>query len=129
ALLAAFVTAPLCSAQQSEQERLQEPVYRVTKATSQPVQAGDPTHPLDPALDMARKGLERIRAEIRDYTCTVAKRERVGDVLGDYEYMLAKIRNRKTVDGRVVTPFSVYLYFLKPAEIKGREVIYVEGQN
>jgi hypothetical protein len=53
----------------------------------------------------------------------------VGDVLMDYEYMFAKIRNGKEVDGREVVPFSVYLYFLKPVEIKGREVIYVAGQN
>jgi hypothetical protein len=119
----------ICRAQQPGQGSLQEPVYRVTKATSQPVKAGQGTHPLDPALDLAREGLERIRRDIRDYTCTIAKRERVGDVLNDYEYMFAKIRNRKEVDGREVVPFSVYLSFLKPAEIKGREVIFVAGQN
>ncbi len=129
ALPLAVMMAAWCGAQQPGQDRLQEPVYRVTKATSQPIRAGEATHPLDPALDMAREGLERIRSDVRDYTCTVAKRERVGDVLGDYEYMFAKIRNGKTVDGRKVAPFSVYLYFLKPVEVKGREVIFVEGQN
>jgi hypothetical protein len=78
---------------------------------------------------MARAGLERIRRDIRDYTCTVAKRERVGDVVQDYEYMFAKVRNRKEVDGREVVPFSVYLSFVKPVEIKGREVIYIAGKN
>jgi hypothetical protein len=116
-------------AQQPGQQQLREPVYRVTKATSQPAKAGEGAHALDPALDMAREGLVRIRHDIRDYTCTIAKRERVGDVLMDYEYMFAKIRNGKEVDGREVVPFSVYLYFLKPVEIKGREVIYVAGQN
>jgi hypothetical protein len=116
-------------AQQPGQQQLREPVYRVTKATSQPAKTGEAAHQLDPALDMAREGLDRIRRDIRDYTCTIAKRERIGDVLNEYEYMFAKIRNRKEVDGREVVPLSVYLYFLKPVEIKGREVIYVAGQN
>ncbi len=137
-LSSVFLAAPLvvvaamtamCGAQQPAQQRLQEPVYRVTKATSQPIKAGETSHPLDPALDMAREGLERIRRDVRDYTCTIAKRERVGDVLEDYEYMFAKIRNGKEVNGREVVPFSVYLSFLKPAEVKGREVIYVKGRN
>jgi hypothetical protein len=117
------------AAQQPGQQQLREPVYRVTKATSQPAKAGEGGHQLDPALDMAREGLDRIRRDIRDYTCTIAKRERIGDVLNDYEYMFAKIRNRKEADGREVVPLSVYLYFLKPTEIKGREVIYVSGKN
>jgi hypothetical protein len=128
-LAAVLAVTVMCGAQQPGQTRLQEPVFRVAKAASQPVKAGEQSHPLDPALKVAREGLERIRSEVRDYTCTIVKRERVGDTLGDYEYMFAKIRNGKEVDGREVVPFSVYLSFLKPAEIKGREVIYVKGQN
>ncbi len=43
--------------------------------------------------------------------------------------MYAKVRNRKVVNGQIVQPLSVYLNFLKPSTIKGREVIYVENQN
>jgi hypothetical protein len=43
--------------------------------------------------------------------------------------MGVKVRNRKMRDGKVVTPFSVYMTFLKPAEVKGREVIYIENQH
>ena len=43
--------------------------------------------------------------------------------------MGVKVRNRKLVNGSVATPFSVYMAFLKPATVKGREVIYVENQN
>lgn len=131
--LAVLAIAVAGIAQQPGQEKLQEPVYRVTKATSQPAKAGEAAaaapHPLDPALALAQTGLDRIRRDIRDYTCTIIKRERVGDVVMDYEYMSAKIRNRKEVDGREVVPFSVYLSFLKPTEIKGREVIFVAGHN
>ena len=43
--------------------------------------------------------------------------------------MYAKVRNRKVSGGKVVQPLSVYLQFLKPSSIKGRECIYVEGKN
>ena len=78
------------------------------------------THPLDPALELAQKGLGNLRATIRDYSCTVVKRERIDGQLNDHEYMFAKIRHE---------PFSVYLYFLAPEGVKGQEVIYVAGQN
>jgi len=78
------------------------------------------THPLEPALEMARKGLAGIQANIQDYSCTVVKRERIDGKLGEHEYMFAKIRQR---------PFSVYLLFLGPDSVKGQEVIYVDGRN
>ncbi len=77
-------------------------------------------HPLQPALELAQKGLGELRSKIKDYTCTVVKRERIDGKLGEHEYMFAKIRHE---------PFSVYLYFLAPEAVKGQEVIYVDGQN
>ena len=77
-------------------------------------------HPLEPALEVARKGLASIQTNIQDYSCTVVKRERIDGKLGEHEYMFAKIRQR---------PFSVYLMFLGPDSVKGQEVIYVDGQN
>jgi len=88
--------------------------------------AGDATaaavgvHPLQPALELAQKGLGELRAKIKDYSCTVVKRERIDGKLGEHEYMFAKIRHE---------PFSVYLYFLAPDTVKGQEVIYVDGKN
>jgi hypothetical protein len=88
--------------------------------------AGDATvatvgaHPLQPALELAQKGLAGLRGTIKDYSCTVVKRERIDGKLGDHEYMFAKIRHE---------PFSVYLYFLAPDTVKGQEVIYVDGKN
>jgi hypothetical protein len=104
---------------------LSEPLLRVARATTPSI----PAHPLDPALEFARNGLATIQSEIRDYTCTLVKRERINGELGDYEYMFTKIRNRQVVDGQVVSPFSVYMYFLKPSSVQGREVLYVEGKN
>ncbi len=110
---------------QEPQGRLTEPVFRVANNNS-PTPA---THPLDEALRIAQEGLQNIRANVRDYTATLAKRERVGDTVGNYEYMTIKVRNRKERDGKVEVPFSVYMTFLKPADVRGREVIYVEGRN
>jgi hypothetical protein len=106
-------------------ENLEEPLLRVAKATS----PNTHTHPLDPALELAKNGLKHIRGTIDDYTATLVKRERIGGELGEYEYIYLKVRNRKVRDGRVVAPFSVYMYFLKPDGVKGREVMYVEGRN
>ncbi|MFZ5829082.1 MAG: DUF1571 domain-containing protein [Planctomycetota bacterium] len=76
-------------------------------------------HPLVPAVRWARSGLENIE-KIQDYSATLCKRERIGNTVGDYEYMFVKVRHQ---------PLSVYLYFLSPAAVKGQEVIYVKGQN
>jgi hypothetical protein len=44
------------------------------------------------------------------------------------EYMNIKVRNRRErANGR--QPFSIYMRFLRPNAVKGREVIYVEGHN
>jgi hypothetical protein len=83
-------------------------------------QAASGSHPLDPALALAQRGLANLQANIRDYSCTVVKRERIDGKLNEHEYMFAKIRHQ---------PFSVYLYFLAPDSVKGQEVLFVEGQN
>ena len=71
-------------------------------------QAATGAHPLQPALDLAQQGLAKINANIRDYSCTIVKRERIDGKLGEHEYMFAKIRSQ---------PFSVYLYFLGPDSV------------
>ena len=102
-------------------------VVKVAKAAS----SIEPTslNPLDRALEIAKSGLADCRENINDYTAILIKRERIDGVLGVHEYMQVKIRNRKVKNGRVVQPLSVYINFLKPSSVKGREVIYVEGQN
>lgn len=114
-------------------DQLQEPVFRVSKATTEPAGAAKAqdgmSHPLDAALEIARNGLKHIEKSVADYTCTMVKRERIKGKLNDHEYIYAKVRNRKVVDGKVKVPFAVYMYFLKPDEVKGREAMYIEGEN
>ncbi len=76
-------------------------------------------HPLMPTLRWAYAGMSNIE-KIQDYSATVAKRERIGGKVLDYEYMFVKLRHQ---------PYSVYMYFVGPPEVKGREVLYVQGQN
>ena len=126
-LVLALFSAAAIAADQSPRSRdqLDEPLLRVAKATAPKTHS----HPLDPALDLAQNGLQTIQTSVKDYTCTVVKRERINGELLDYQYMYAKVRNRKLQNGRLQSPFSVYMYFLKPTSVKGREVIFVEGRN
>jgi hypothetical protein len=82
-----------------------------------PAQANE--HPLMPALRWAYSGLVNLE-KVQDYSATLAKRERIKGKLLDYEYMFVKLRHK---------PFSVYMCFTGPANLKGQEVIYVHGQN
>ncbi|WP_425614674.1 DUF1571 domain-containing protein [Anatilimnocola sp. NA78] len=111
-------------------EQLREPIFRVSK-NNPPGEAAvkAAAHPLDPAIDLANETLVKIQSEIVDYTAMIVKRERVNGKLGVHEFMEAKIRNRKIVDGKLTQPLSVYLKFVKPDSMNGREVIWVEGQN
>jgi hypothetical protein len=114
--------------------KLSEPVFRVSKnapATAPtPVAATNAApHPLDGALELARQSLTLMQTQISDYTAVLVKRERIDDELGENEFMFIKVRNRKVVDNNIVVPFSVYLQFLQPSSVKGREVIYVENAN
>lgn len=112
-----------------EQGDLKEPVFRVAKALPNAQGAPGDSHPLDPGMKLAHETLALVQRDLVDYTCTIVKRESVNGKLGGHEFMEAKIRNRKIVDGKLVTPLSVYLKFIKPEAMKGREVIWVEGKN
>jgi hypothetical protein len=76
-------------------------------------------HPLMPALRWAKSGMAELEA-IQDYSAQIVKRERIDGELKEYDYCFAKIRHK---------PFSVYLRFEAPANVKGQEVIWIEGQN
>lgn len=110
-------------------KNMKEPVYRVSNNpnTTQPVAA---QHPLTPAVEMAKRALNRIDQSVRDYQCTLVKREQINGRVLEAEYMDTKIRNEQVdPNGNVVAPFSVYMKFVAPAGVKGREVIYVKGHN
>ena len=83
-------------------------------------------------INVIREAEQRQRVftdQVADYTCTLVKRERINGQLLGYEYAEVKIRHRQIRDGQTVVPFSVYMKFLAPADLQGREVLYVEGRN
>ncbi len=81
------------------------------------------------ALADAANMLLHIQSDVEDYTCMFVKRECVkGHVVGP-QYGITKVRSRRVENGQVVVPFSVYIKFVKPNNIKGREVLYIEGMN
>ena len=111
---------------QQPRDGLNEPVLRVAKR-AEPVDP--PGHPLDPAIKVARDGLERIRQNINDYSCTLVKQERIKGELMPTEHIYAEIRNEKVKNGVIVQKFAVYLKFQQPENMTGRQVIFVKGAN
>ncbi len=72
---------------------------------------------LDLAKQMIADSRERFR-QVEDYTCTFAKRERIGGRMSARNVLSMKAKTR---------PMSVYFKFQTPNA--GREAIYVHGQN
>lgn len=90
----------------------------IQASIQQPTVAAE--HPLAPALRLAREGLATIDRDIKDYSCTLIKRERLGGRLHPHQTVELKVRHE---------PFSVYMRFLSPKKLAGRECLYVAGQN
>jgi len=128
-VLVSSMTCTLAQTAPPSGETSTKPTNRTAKATNHNQQDGpNHQHPLVPLLEMANDGLEKLRA-IRGYSATLVKRERIDDKLSVAQYIFVKIRHEQKHDARVVVPFSVYLYFLRPEDIRGREVLYVRGRN
>ncbi len=102
----------------------QEPVRVANNSFEQ-----GPDHPLDPAIEIARQSLLHTQSQVDDYTALFVKRCRVDGVLPPLQYAKLKVRERKVVNETLKTPMGVYLDFLKPSDVQGREVIWLEGAN
>lgn len=93
-------------------------------------ESNDGKHALDPVLELANEALSKMRTEIRDYTATLLKRERIAGTLGGESAMELKVIHPVIAkDSSPATPMHVYLKFNSPASSKGREVIWIEGEN
>ena len=86
-------------------------------------------HPLERALQFARIRFDYLQQNVRDFTCLLVKREQLEGRLRSYEFIRTKVRLQQVRDGRIVTPFSVYMHYLGPEQYQDRKVVYVEGQN
>lgn len=92
------------------------------------LQASTDNHPLDAVLRLAQEIRNHIERDVRDYTATLVKRERINGKLGSQEYMDIKVRNPRN-EGDTRVPLSAYIKFIPPSPNAGREVIWVEGRN
>lgn len=86
-------------------------------------------HPLDDALETAKRGLVNMRENIKDYSAIMVKRERVNGELLPAEYMQLKVRSEHVDQSGKQNPFGIYVKFIKPRACAGREVIWVKGRN
>ena len=91
--------------------------------------SGDEAARLQYVLDFARDAYARIGKDVHDYECQLFKRERVEGTLGNPQLLYAKIRHEQKDGDKVAVPFSVFLQFLKPERMEGREVLYVQNVN
>ncbi len=107
----------------AELEKDREAEQRVV----QPVDGSD--HPVDPAIKFARESLARFQQDVVDYTATMIKRERIEGELLPTTTMFTRIRNPLQREGDTPVPLSIYIRFDDPVGQKGREVIWVEGEN
>ena len=88
------------------------------------VEATQNEHPMDAVLLLARDSLNHISETITDYTATLTRQERIGDILTEKNTSRAKIRNELENQS-----LSVYIFFTQPARVRGREVIWIAGEN
>ena len=147
--VATILLASVCQAQQPQRDRdqLSEPVYRVSNARTDTTQSTarqlgverdylahlttqERQHPLAPALHKAYLGLNELNGSLVDYSATLVKRERVDGKLLDHEYIFVKVRQeQRDTNENITVPFGVYMHFVGPNKIKGRECLWIRGEN
>lgn len=86
-------------------------------------------HPLEPALKIAKRGLENIENNVADYQTVMVKQARIGKKLSEVEHLQLKIRHAGKAENGDEIPLSIYMKFLAPQSALGQEVIYVDGWN
>ena len=102
----------------------------ITSCISQEI-IDEAEHPLDPLLEMARRALEVVRENVRDYEATIVKRVRWNGKLQGEQFIRCKIRHGDCDDAETTPekkmPLSVYTRFLRPKA--GQEAIWIDGCN
>jgi hypothetical protein len=86
-------------------------------------------HPLVPAMQLAGESYVFLRDQVSDYSCGIVKQERIDGRLKPMEFISAKVRHQRVVNGRQAQRASIYLRFLGPEDMADREVLWVEGTN
>ena len=110
--LAILVTATVASGANPPQ---------LAPAPNPPTPAGAPVagSPMDYPTRLMAEARQAYQ-QVRDYSCLFVKQERIGGQLGAENLIDMRVRAQ---------PFSVYLHWLGPANLKGQEACYVAGAN
>jgi hypothetical protein len=126
-----FSGAVEAGAQQSagEAAALDASVRTSNRPTSAALANVTAAHPLQSVIQYARQEQAYLRQTVVDFTCRLVKRERIDDVLQDYQYIDMWVREEVRDGQRIVSPLSIYMQFLSPKNIAGRRVLYVDGRN
>ncbi|MCA9268229.1 MAG: DUF1571 domain-containing protein, partial [Planctomycetales bacterium] len=85
-------------------------------------------HPLLPALKIAYESYRYLNDEVRDYACRVVKSERVDGRARPMEFIDVKVRHEINRDGQVIQRRAVYLNYVAPEAVAGRQILWVDGQ-
>lgn len=93
------------------------------------------TAPTMPDLvELAKNLLAHMRGNVRDYTATLVKRERIAGSLAPEARMQIKIRNPQIASQannaeQSIRGLAAYIKFTEPSAMRGREVIWEAGKN
>ncbi len=90
-----------------------------SRVAAEPPPAAPQAATMEQALALLAEAQRQFQG-VRDYSCTVVKRERVRGKMMPENVMTLLARNR---------PFSVYLRWQAPRALAGQEVCYVAGAN
>jgi hypothetical protein len=94
-----------------------------------PLAADDASFGLAEAIDLAESGLRNLNESVVDYSATMLKQERIDGKLTDVNAMFVKIQNPgRDASGEPARALRVYLKFLQPESIAGREVIWCQDR-
>ncbi len=88
-----------------------------------------PEHPLVPVLELARQTRAHVADNVRDYQCTLIKRERIDGQLQSQRMIEMRVREGSPRLASAGQPFSVFLDFLAPGDVMGRRILYREGKD
>jgi hypothetical protein len=83
-----------------------------------PAQAPKKADPFEEPLKLIA-GARAAYAKIKDYSCTLIKRERIDGVLSPNHVVTLRVRKE---------PFSVSMLWQEPKDSEGQEVVYVAGK-
>ncbi|MDA1052784.1 MAG: DUF1571 domain-containing protein [Planctomycetota bacterium] len=107
---------------------LERPLLRSALLDSASLPEKWETHPLARTLSFVAAHQAFIDEHTKDFSCVLAKRERINGRLHDYEYLRTNVRREQKIGDQTI-PFAVYAEFLAPKKLQGRQVLYVAGRN